>query len=277
MARNLALVLFLLLVCPVCAAGAAGGQPLWLTVVGTGRQAEEGLALARELAGRGFAVFPLDSADCTNLKPGLVVLATYHGADRRVATERLMMARRNGAADAYLRECALRPGTLAWAGIPLFHQTLVVADRSFVNWDADDLRARMQALPGAGWLVAQYTYDATDPEDVLEGVRTTLALVDDPLQPPRLLLPHCLDWHAVQQDGLLLVACVTEQAAGLSVHDTFLFSLPDLVLAAHVKQCGSPAFQTRKPTCRSEIMSGEGNFDNRLIPIPQSAIPLRHQ
>lgn len=195
------------------------------------------------------------SDDCPELKPGLYVLASRAGARGGAA-----QAKAAGTADAYVRKCTAKPGSLAQRGIPAVDPSFAAMRGAPINFTGEDAVTRVQD----GLLIRPW-YQPT-PEDPREGLRVA---VEDLSRGRRVIVQDCGYPEVAHAAGHIAIACAAEQIAEQPVYRTTLYRASDLTKLRDIARCRRPALrgdavQCTRQTPGSDGQIGESAYSERL-------------
>lgn len=248
----------------------AHAERLWLVVGASDVSAAVLAKKAQPLAAKAPTGLVLQTRDCGEAKNVFAWVADAAGSAE--AAQAALPRARAVVADAYIKRCDAKPGTLLALRIPAIDPSIAAVPDTAVNWREADRVSAVQALgEGRSLLVTRY-FDAA-PNDPLEGRRERVSVVDASGQ-RSVLEEHCLDAGRVSlRHGDIAFQCAREQAADHLLHSVLAFDTAGRKLA-EIERCRNPKWTGgRTLTCDAESVSASGRLTLQRRSTPVAAGP----
>jgi len=204
------------------------------------------------------------TADCGDRSPVFAWAAA--AADSAAAAQAVLARLRPRVPDAYVKRCALKPGSLLALGLPAVDASIASVPQDAVNWSDSDRISNVLpwAVPGSGARLVLQRHHLALPDDPLEGRRTRV-LMAQPGAAPIPLLDDCVGAQgALLSSGWLALTCESEQAADQVLHKVHVFTSAG-VAVARVPHCRLPRLAAADTLqCQAETVDALGRM--RLSP-----------
>jgi hypothetical protein len=179
-------------------------------------------------------------------------------ASEPVAAEAALVQVRRKLADAYLKRCDVKPGSLLGHRIHAVDPSIARVPSTAVNWGDEDRVSTVFNL-NDGRAIAAVRYFEKAPEDPLEGKRTRLQLLSGASSVT--LTQNCLlPTRLSARKNLIAVQCVVEQAADNLLHDVLVFDSVGRRLLT-VSRCAEPRWVSDTILqCKEESVDANGEL-----------------
>jgi hypothetical protein len=202
----------------------------------------------------------LSTADCGDRRAVYAWAAAV--ADSAAAAQAVLARLKTRVADAYVKRCLPRAGSLLELGLPAVDPSIARVPADAVNWDdADRVSSVLPlVLPGSGARVVLQRHRVDEPEDPLEGRRTRVLLAS-PAAAPKTLIDECSGAkQAVAAHGWLALACDSEQAADHILHTVHVFTAGGAAVT-QVPRCRQPRITSAVTLqCQAETVDASGRL-----------------
>ena len=255
------------------APSAPAAEPVWLIVAASDPAATAIAQKAKSLASTLPHALIVQTRDCGDKKNVFAIAAkiTDSADDAKAA----LPAVRNAVKDAYVKKCAVVPGSLLSLRFPAVDASIADVPDSAVNWDEEDRVSTIAPLPHDGALVVA-RYFVNEPEDPLEGRRVRVIRPAAGHGDGKTLADDCPDAGGfTQSQGRIAFECGSEQAADQTVHKVLVFETDGSKLA-DVPRCRKPRFTAPDAlACSEESVNASGKLKLRpkKVSLPRAAGP----
>ena len=130
-----------------------------------------------------------------------------------------------------------------------------------------DVVARVEPL-GADWVAIVAPYYVIAPDDVREGLRIGISIIELSSRKSIRLTDNCIDPKFVYSGKTLAMTCVTETAADNLLHKVMVFDLTTASILAERLRCRSPRVSETKWVCFEEHLDRAGilHLKQRRLP-----------
>lgn len=246
---KLILVIVMLMLC----SRSASAEEVWLVIVASDRS-PAGIAIKSKQIGSGSGII-IQSRDCGDRK-NVFALVSKMETSARAAAESLKTARRHSP-DAYIKKCAVRPGSLLAFRESAVDLSIADVPQTEVNWEDTDRISTIQPLR-AGWHVMISRYYSGTIEDALEGRRERLTLIR-PEGVRSLLEESCVSPEKFTADNKIVTfQCTAEQAGDELFHTVHVFSLNGRKVK-EIAHCRNPRLTGKgRLLCEKETIAADG-------------------
>jgi hypothetical protein len=257
-----------LLLAALCVACVADGQPRTVQLVVAASDvspaaiARRAQALAPSLPGS----LVVQTSDCGERKNVFALATVATSADEAQAA---LASTRRFAADAYLKRCDVKPGSLLALRLPAVDLSIAQVPATAVNWDDEDRVSSLATLEHGPTLYLQrYFSDAGD--DPLEGRRVRVIV---PLAGGRRVLEDsCFGFASpAALNGQVAFQCAREEAGEQVLHTVMAFDAAGNRLAA-APRCREPRWvDEHTVSCSEESVGPDGTLQLRAKRIELSS------
>lgn len=230
----------------------------WLVVSATRESLEPAIQAVNQVRKTWTRAAIVPSSDCANLKPGLY-LAVVEVTTERAAAESAAAKLRGSVADAYVRNCEPRTGSLMQFGIPAVDPSVLQVPATAVNWDTEDRLSDIKAA-GSGYVWIKRWYDPA-PEDPLEGRRASVYFFDRNPREAKELAANCTSPSVQVSGGLAAITCVRENAGENLLHETRVVETGSGRLLKSIPRCRDARVVSRtEVSCQAEAVGPDGQL-----------------
>jgi hypothetical protein len=242
--------------------GATESSTVWL-VVAASDKSPQGIAAKAEALSRTFPGVGLtfSTSDCGD-KNAVFGWAADIALDAEGAKTSLARVRAS-IADAYLKQCHVKPRSLLDYRIPAVDRSIAAVPTSAVSWDDGDRVSAIAALSDGRSIAMVRAYNP-DGDDPLEGKRTSLLLLAEGKRLP--LREDCYMASAfVARKGRVALQCTVEQAADNLLHEVAVYAANGAKLAS-TPRCAEPQWvDDTTLRCKEETLDARGALTTRAI------------
>jgi len=214
-------------------------KPLYLSIVATEENNLEFLAKQAELSKHFKNLKIINSNDCSNLKPGLVLLASDISFNKNKIMQALTAAKKH-VTDSYLRECKVNKNSLIYYKQEFIDSSILSLPSNTISWTFDDVHSEFKSLSNSYALVIKRTYSG-NPHDEVEGRQAAVFLFDKTSGNNKKLLKQCWNLEYVAlSNNTLTFQCMTAIAGNTPIHSVYVFNSKNKNLLFTKQYCQKP-------------------------------------
>lgn len=253
------------------AAAAPAAETVWLVVAASDPTATAIAQKAKSLASTLPRALIVQTRDCGDKKNVFAIAVKI--ADSAEVAKAAVPTVRNTVKDAFVKKCAVVPGSLLSLRFPAVDASIADVPDSAVNWDEEDRVSTAAPLPHDRALVVT-RYFVNQPEDPLEGRRVRVSLPGTGRGDGKTLADDCPSAGGfTESQGRIAFECGSEQAADELLHNVLVFDAAGAKLA-DVPRCRKPRFTAPDAlTCSEESVNASGKLKLRpkKVSLPRPA------
>jgi hypothetical protein len=231
----------------------------WLVVAGSNTAVEPAMSVRNKLVRAWPTATIISTGDCENLRAGLYLTVVDSGQDREKA-QAVLSRLKPGVADAYVRQCKIKPDSRIALGVPLIDPSIEKVPQNVVNWTDHNRISSVAKLADGGYLWIRRRYESL-PEDPREGRREAVLFFETSPSNPRQLESDCTDPEFDRRGTRLAVGCARETAADHLLHNIQIFSIGPWEAVQAVPHCRKPHFVSAyELSCSAEEIDSSGGL-----------------
>ena len=233
---------------------------LYMSIVSTEVPGLAFIEKYKELNSKFKNLLVVNSNDCTNLKPDLLLLVSDMGSDEADIKSALNTARAS-VPDSYLRTCELKPDSTLANHVPYIHQSIFKLPAETISWSFDDVRSEIISLDSNYSILIERTYNG-DINNEVEGRQAALILIDKKAGKKQQLLKQCWDFaQATRNANLLSFQCMTGVAANEFIHTVYVYNLQNNKIVFDQPYCQNPVLKGGASiSCSREAVNESGKM-----------------
>lgn len=202
----------------------------------------------------------ISSNDCSNLKQGLVLIASATSASKAEINSALSRAKAL-VPDSYQRECKIKPGSLLYYNQLFIQPSILNLPADTINWAFGDAKSEIRTLDKDYTLLLKRAYKG-DTDDEVEGRQTSLHLFNVKSHKEKTILKQCWDFENQKRlDNMMTFQCMTGKAGNQFIHTVYVYDIEKDKVLLEKQYCQNPSISSKKTiSCDEESVNEFGEL-----------------